>query len=99
MNAKITDKTSFLEGLFFLKQQITVETITTPPVTSGYCADASICKSAMTKNRLARRFTMPPNKLIAIDIGVFFGVSPFRGKKIAKTKADITALQSADKME
>lgn len=47
-NARITDMISFLLGLFFPKKQITVETIITPPVTIGYCTEASTCSSAMT---------------------------------------------------
>lgn len=77
MNAKITDKTSLFEGLFSLKQQITLDTIITPPVTRGYCAGASTCVTAITSRRFATRFAIPPTELTTTDIDVFLGVPSF----------------------
>ena len=84
MNANRTDKSSFFVGLYFLKQQMIVDTIITPPVTSGYCADASTCARAITNRRFATLFAIPPTELIATDMGVFFGVPSFRRKKAPK---------------
>lgn len=54
-----TDKSSFLFGLVFLKQLITVDTIMTPPVTIGYCREASTFASAITNKKLASLLVAP----------------------------------------
>ena len=50
---------SRLPGLLGVKKHITVDTIITPPVMNGYCAEAGICASEMRRRKFATLLRTP----------------------------------------
>ena len=99
IKATMTDKISFLLGLFFPKKQIIVETIITPPVTIGYCTDESTCISAITSIKFANLFAIPLKALTSSLNAEKRDSFLFLRKKNNKQASEITILQSAVNIE
>lgn len=98
-NASTTERISFFEGLFLPKKQMIVETIITPPVTMGYCTDASTCIRAITSRKLAMRLAIPfsaPTPTLA-KRSLFS--SPCFLKNSRSRTAEITTVQREPHME
>ena len=98
-NATIIESTSFFDGFLSPKKHMRVDTIITPPVTIGYCTDASTWDRAITRIRFAIRLKMTEPALMArVEIrGLSF--SSFSRKKIKSIKKHITIVQRALRIE
>ena len=98
MKANTTERISFFVGLLLPKKQIKVETMITPPVTRGYCMDASRCIKAITNKKLAilsmAPFAAPTVKALNVYLGSFFFLNI-----ISNETPEITAVKIAIQTE
>lgn len=64
-------------GLLSVKQLMRVDTAITPPVTSGYCAEAGTCDSDISSIRLANQLSTPLTPMLKTVAPSGFFFSPF----------------------